>query len=95
MPRAQERREVFYEGLVQGVGFRYTARSIASGFQVSGFVRNLSDGRVQLRAEGAPQELDRYLAAVKARMDRYITSIESASQAATGEYDGFEIRSSL
>lgn len=43
-------RQVFYGGRVQGVGFRYTARQVASGYEVSGWVRNLPDGRVELLA---------------------------------------------
>jgi acylphosphatase len=43
-------RRVFYEGHVQGVGFRWTTKSIARGFEVTGTVRNLPDGRVQLEA---------------------------------------------
>jgi acylphosphatase len=46
-----------YAGHVQGVGFRYTVRHLAGGFQVSGFVRNLADGRVEVVAEGTPAEL--------------------------------------
>jgi acylphosphatase len=41
-----QRREVHYSGHVQGVGFRYTTRSIARGYEVTGFVQNLEDGRV-------------------------------------------------
>ena len=48
---------VFYSGHVQGVGFRYTAKTVAAGFEISGNVRNLSDGRVELIAEGAREEL--------------------------------------
>ena len=49
--------QVFYAGNVQGVGFRYTIKQLAKGFDVTGWVRNLSDGRVELRASGAPDEL--------------------------------------
>ena len=41
--------QVFYEGHVQGVGFRFTVRHIAKGFDVTGWVRNLPDGRVELQ----------------------------------------------
>jgi acylphosphatase len=45
--------QVFYEGRVQGVGFRWAARDLARGFDVCGTVRNLPDGRVELVACGA------------------------------------------
>ena len=48
--------EVTYRGRVQGVGFRYTARTVAAGYAVQGFVRNLPDGGVQLVVEGAADE---------------------------------------
>ena len=60
MPRI--RRRVHFSGRVQGVGFRYTCQSIARGFDVGGYVRNLPDGRVEPLAEGEPGELDNFLA---------------------------------
>jgi acylphosphatase len=42
-------KQIFYSGRVQGVGFRYTAKRIASGFEVTGWVRNLNDGRVEMQ----------------------------------------------
>jgi acylphosphatase len=57
--------QVFYEGRVQGVGFRYTARRVAAGFEVAGFVRNLPDGRVELVASGDDEEVDGFLAGVR------------------------------
>ena len=49
--------QVFYEGNVQGVGFRYSVRQIAKGFDVTGSVRNLRDGRVELLATGEEDEV--------------------------------------
>ena len=60
--------QVFYEGHVQGVGFRFTVRHIAKGFDVTGWVRNLPDGRVELQATGDEQE-------VRAFLDGVVTSI--------------------
>jgi len=57
-------RQVFYEGHVQGVGFRYTVRQIAKGFDVVGSVKNLSDGRVELQASGEADELRAFLQAI-------------------------------
>ena len=48
---------VFFSGRVQGVGFRYSALQVAKGYEVSGCVLNLPDGRVQLEAEGQPDEV--------------------------------------
>jgi len=91
-PADLERREVFYSGRVQGVGFRYTTRRIAANFAVTGYVRNLTDGRVQLVVEGAHPELDCFLARLAAEMDRHISGDELRTSVATGEFDRFEIR---
>jgi acylphosphatase len=59
---------VRYSGRVQGVGFRYTAQQLAAGYAVAGFVRNCPDGDVELVAEGEPDEVERFLAALAERM---------------------------
>ena len=87
-----QRREVCYLGMVQGVGFRYTTRRIASGFRVVGFVRNLPDGRVELVAEGESTELDRFLAAVRQDLGQFIESVEETVGPGCSEYRRFEIR---
>jgi len=56
--------QVFYEGNVQGVGFRYSVRQIAKGFDVTGSVRNLADGRVELLATGEKEEVRAFLEAI-------------------------------
>jgi acylphosphatase len=53
--------QVFYEGNVQGVGFRWTVRHTASGFDVTGWVRNLPDGRVELQVTGGDEEVRAFL----------------------------------
>jgi len=54
-------KKVFYEGRVQGVGFRFTVKELAAGFDVTGYARNLPDGRVQ----GSEQEVDAFLQAIR------------------------------
>lgn len=54
-------KQVFYSGRVQGVGFRYTTRQIASGYEVTGWVQNLPDGRVELQAMAEAEELEAFL----------------------------------
>lgn len=56
---------VHYSGRVQGIGFRYTAKTVATGFEIVGTVRNLPDGRVELIAEGALTELDAFRLALQ------------------------------
>lgn len=85
-------REVFYAGRVQGVGFRITAQSTARGFDVVGWVGNLPDGRVQLVAEGAADEVQRFLDELAARMKRFIRARQESTQTASGRFSDFEIR---
>lgn len=75
---ARERRRVHYAGHVQGVGFRYTARRIAEGYAVGGYVRNLPDGGVELVAEGEAAEVESFLRDVYAALDDKIRSTAEA-----------------
>ena len=84
----RQQREVYYAGSVQGVGFRYTVRSLAGRFEVTGFVRNLPDGRVHLVVEGEAAEVDAFLDAVKAEMGYYIGDVEETARPATGRFPG-------
>ena len=84
-------RRVLYSGRVQGVGFRYTARRIAQGHAVTGFVRNLDDGRVELVIEGVPSEIDRVLEAIAAAMSGYIRGSQIERKPATGKYSSFDV----
>jgi acylphosphatase len=88
---SNESRRVLYSGRVQGVGFRYTARQIAQGHAVTGFVRNLSDGRVELVAEGPPAVLDQLLDDIAAAMADYIRDSHVDRQPASGQYKSFEV----
>jgi len=86
------RAEVYFSGMVQGVGFRFTTRAIASKFDVTGFVRNLPDGRVELIVEGKKGEVERFIETIEYRMGGYIRHVEKNWGEATGEFSGFEIR---
>ena len=88
----QQRREVYYSGRVQGVGFRFTVRALAGRFAVAGFVRNLPDGGVHLAVEGSAGEIDRFLEAIQAEMRHYIAATQQTVSPATGRFNAFEIR---
>ncbi len=83
---------IFYSGNVQGVGFRYTVKSVATGFEVTGTVRNLPDGRVELIAEGAREELESFRQAVKdAGLEHFIRDENVSWGEANNHFRGFEI----
>ena len=65
---------------------------MAGRFAVTGFVRNLPDGRVELVAEGRQPELDAFLSGIRDQLGDHIRSERSDTQAASGEFAGFEIR---
>ncbi len=58
-------RHVFYEGRVQGVGFRWSAKNLARGYDVTGWVKNLPDGRVEMQVCGDAGEVEAFLEAVE------------------------------
>jgi acylphosphatase len=85
--------QVFYEGRVQGVGFRYSVRQIAKGFNVTGWVRNLADGRVELQANGELEEVDAFLEGIRQSELGSLIRKESANALTTPpDTNGFEIR---
>ncbi|HEY2760539.1 MAG TPA: acylphosphatase [Pirellulales bacterium] len=86
-----QRRTVYYSGRVQGVGFRFTARSIAQRYEVAGMVQNLDDGRVLLVAEGAQSEMDRFLTDLSETMGQFIHHTNVVTSPATGEFTTFSI----
>ena len=86
------RRRVIYRGEVQGIGFRWTALRLASGGAVTGYVRNLADGGVELVAEGEREDVAALCAELEERMRPYIGRRETAESAATGEFSDFGIR---
>ena len=88
----KSRVRVFYSGRVQGVGFRYQAKALVRGFDVSGTVRNLLDGRVELVADGAREELEAFLQAIReSGVGPLIKREEVGWEKAEGEFRGFEI----
>ncbi len=89
---SNQRLIAFFSGHVQGVGFRYTTHRIAGRFQVTGYVKNLPDGRVEVVAEGTVEEVKKFFAEVSETMGQYISEAKSGIQAANGEFLGFEVR---
>ncbi|HDL77608.1 MAG TPA: acylphosphatase [Lentisphaerae bacterium] len=90
-----ERRRVVvrYEGMVQGVGFRFTAVRLAQRYGVDGYVRNEPDGTVSLVAEGTARQIEDFLQDIRrSAVGRYITAEHRSWEQPTGAEKGFEIR---
>jgi acylphosphatase len=81
-----------FSGTVQGVGFRFMTRQIATQYAVAGFVKNLSDGRVEMVVEGEAREVNALLHSIRERMSDFVEGVEENHSPATGEFKGFEIR---
>lgn len=86
--------EVHYEGRVQGVGFRYATKRIAMGFEVTGWVRNLPDGRVEMIVCGDEAEVREFLREIReSQLGPHIQK-ETKTAVTTGEqFSSFSIRS--
>jgi acylphosphatase len=98
MDETQEREQnhvarlVHYSGNVQGVGFRLTTLRIARNYDVTGYVKNLPDGRVELYVEGKDDEVKDFLESVHKRFKRYIEDVQVTEQVPAGQYSRFDIR---
>jgi len=85
--------QVFFEGHVQGVGFRWSVKHIAKGFDVTGWVRNLVDGRVELQTSGDEGEVRAFLDAIgQSDLRSCIRKRTEHPLSAPPDARGFEIR---
>lgn len=83
---------VHFSGSVQGVGFRYTTSRIARGYaSVTGYVKNLPDGRVEMFAEATSAEIDAFLESISSYMAGFIREKQVARGAGPRHYNSFGI----
>jgi acylphosphatase len=84
-------RHVVFIGHVQGVGFRYTANNIARRYDVSGYVKNLPDGTVEMLAQGPISEVDRCIANIQDAFAGYVRETRVEPVAFNSRYTDFRI----
>ena len=85
--------QIFFEGRVQGVGFRWSVRHIAKGFEVKGWIRNLIDGRVEMQVIGEENEVRAFVDAIQeSELRSHIRRTDARKLDAPVEAKGFEIR---
>ena len=86
-------RHVFFEGRVQGVGFRWTVKNLARGYEVTGWVKNLADGRVEMQVSGEPSEVDAFIEAIgESELKSHIKKVDVSVIPPPAGFHGFEIR---
>jgi acylphosphatase len=83
---------IYYSGFVQGVGFRYMAQSVASSLGIAGWVKNLSDGRVEMVCEGKEPDLNKFLDRLKDLFNLYIKDVQIEQEDSSGKLEGFGIK---
>ena len=83
---------VHFSGTVQGVGFRFTARGVAQRYAVTGYVRNLVDGRVEMVVSGERKEILAYLDALRKNMGDYIAAENGRWMETPEQFETFDIR---
>ncbi len=82
---------VLYTGIVQGVGFRYTTREIARHLGISGWVKNLRDGRVEIIAEADEALLNKLLDELDRSFLNLIRHRDLSWGEATNEFEDFHV----
>jgi len=87
-----QRQHIYYSGRVQGVGFRYTTVHAAGRYGVTGFVRNLSDGRVEVVVEGKQAQIEAFLGELTDAMGGYIIDTRTTDEPYVGEFRMFKAR---
>lgn len=85
------RLRVIYTGRVQGVGFRWTTSNIARGYEVAGTVANLTDGTVELVAQGTRPAVEAFLAEVAFAMRENIAETQTEELTVQDDLTGFRI----
>ncbi len=85
------RKVALFSGRVQGVGFRRTTVTLAGAYKISGTVRNLPDGSVELILEAAPEQIEKVLQDIEQRFAGFITSITLQTQPPQGLLPGVRI----
>ena len=84
-------KHIIFTGTVQGVGFRFTAIRVANHHDLTGFVRNLPDGTVEMLAQGKPEDIDNCIKDIKESFGGYIRKTKIEDTPPDPRYTEFKI----
>lgn len=85
-------KRIIFQGRVQGVGFRFSTARIAKSFPVAGYVKNLSDGTVELVVDAELSVLRNFMDAIEQHFEGYIDNRDESNCSTAEEFREFEIR---
>lgn len=83
---------IFFSGMVQGVGFRFTAKAVAKRYKINGWVKNTYDSRVEIIAQGKKEDIDNFVDDLKQEFSRHVLSVDIAPIEPSDDYNNFEIK---
>jgi len=84
-------RHIIFRGRVQGVGFRFTACRAADRHRLTGTVRNLPAGAVEMVAQGRPESVDACIKDIQEAFSGYITGTEVQNVQPSAHYADFRV----
>jgi len=87
----QSAKHIIFTGRVQGVGFRFTALDIANRYRLTGLVRNLPDGTVEMIAQGPPDSIANCIRDIKESFGVYIRETKIKEIPTDSQYKDFKI----
>ena len=88
---SEVRKHMIFHGRVQGVGFRYTAKYLARSMNLTGWVKNLTDGRVEAELQGQAELVDSFVERISQRGRIVVEFVEEEDRELCYE-EGFEVR---
>lgn len=91
VPSENIQAHIFYSGMVQGIGFRYTTHRIAVSLGLKGWVRNLPDGRVEILTEGRKDAIESLMKELGTHFGSYIRDKQYTPQNAQGQFKDFQV----
>jgi len=90
-PKTVKQTHIYFSGTVQGVGFRYTSQHLAQKMNLGGWVRNLSDGRVEMLVQGNQESIDMFLKQIQADFKTCLRTYEINYESVNEKHNDFII----
>jgi acylphosphatase len=85
------RAHIYYSGMVQGVGFRFTVQRQATALDLAGWVKNLRDGRVEILVEGQQEKIEQFCRQIEEYYQGHVRNKEITFLPAEGLFEDFDI----